>query len=101
MANILNLREFCSNQGFVQLYPDVRTNSNDYPFITFMDSKNVAENIYFGKELGNSFVLGQILDKSDFDDLRFTLVSYDDEREDQWKIAKKGTSSRVSIADLI
>ena len=47
--NIISIREFASSRGITQIIPIVRTNVNGYPYLTMVDSKNVAENVYFPK----------------------------------------------------
>ena len=39
---------------FAQVIPTVRYNSNGYAFLTFTNSKNEAENIYFSKTMSDS-----------------------------------------------
>lgn len=43
------VKDFCKERGFVQAAPKVRKNSNGYPFVTLINSKNEAENVYFSK----------------------------------------------------
>jgi len=47
----LSLKEFMQEKSFAQVIPVVRTNSNGYPFLTFTNSSNEAENIYFSKSM--------------------------------------------------
>jgi len=46
----ISLRDFVAQQGFVQLATkQVRYNTNEYPFLTFIDGSNKATNVYFSK----------------------------------------------------
>ena len=61
---VLTLREFCALKGFVQLAPVVRVNDNGYPFITFIDAANKAENVYFSKSASAGVAAGTPVDKA-------------------------------------
>jgi hypothetical protein len=61
---VLTLKEFCASKGFVQLAPVVRTNENGYPFITFIDSANKAENVYFSRNAAQAVAAGTPVDKA-------------------------------------
>lgn len=45
----MSVKQFASEKGFTQIVPKVRVNENGYPYVTFIDGKNEAENIYFSK----------------------------------------------------
>jgi len=70
----------------LDLVPTVRTNENGYPFITFVDKANVANNIYFGKTCAEEFPEGTDIKPGFFNDIQFVLVTYEDDREPQWKM---------------
>lgn len=59
-----SIKDFAKSKGFMQLAPAVRINTNGYPFITFIDSNNVAENIYFSKAAAEAVAEGTPVDKS-------------------------------------
>ena len=59
-----SIKDFAKSKGFMQLAPAVRINTNGYPFITFIDSNNVAENIYFSKSAAEQVAEGTPVDKS-------------------------------------
>lgn len=59
-----SIKDFAKSKGFMQLAPAVRINTNGYPFITFIDSNNVAENIYFSKAAAEQVDEGTPVDKT-------------------------------------
>jgi len=59
----MSIKDFAKSKGFMQLAPTVRINTNGYPFITFIDSNNVAENIYFSKSAAEQVAEGTPVDK--------------------------------------
>ena len=54
-----SVKEFCSIMNFVQIAPEVRTNVNNYPYVTFINKDNVAENIYFSSKAAMHVTKGQ------------------------------------------
>lgn len=58
-----SIKQFCNSRGFTQLTPSIRVNVNGYAFITFIDAKNAAENVYFSKASAKSVSAGQVLTK--------------------------------------
>lgn len=92
------IKEFCSNKGFVQLGKSVRTNTNGYPFITFIDKDNKAENVYFSKSASQSVGAGQLVTK----DLLSTLqVATTQNAEGQVRIKLISNSERLDISSLL
>lgn len=57
------VKEFAKEKGFVQVVPVVRKNTNGYPYMTFIDAENKAENIYFSKNASKLVTVGAVLDK--------------------------------------
>jgi hypothetical protein len=45
----LSIAEFVKSKGFVEINNTIKLNSNGYPFVTFINADNVAENVYFSK----------------------------------------------------
>lgn len=95
---VMTVAEFCKMKGFVELVPKVRFNANSYPFITFINGKNEAENIYFTVNASENVHEGQDL-REIAHDLQIVVVSYTDGRESRAKISRK-SSSRLTIEDL-
>ena len=97
---LLTVAAFCKEQGFSTLVPEVRTNANGYPYVTFITPDNNAENVYFSKEGSKSVAKGQPITKGFFKDRRVSLTE-NANGEQRWKISKPYEAQRVSIEDLI
>lgn len=61
---VQSIQEFAQAKGFVQVANNVRTNTNGYPFVTFINAKNEAENVYFSKDASTKVVAGDPVDKT-------------------------------------
>lgn len=89
---------FMQKRGFVSVHKEIRVNTKGYPYITFIDGGNVAENIYFSKSEAANVTEGQPIVKGFFDKLQIadTLNANNEVRT---KIV--GTSSnRLTLEDL-
>lgn len=92
------IKEFCIAKSFVQLGKSIRTNNNGYPFITFIDKDNKAENIYFSKAAGESVGAGQPVTK----DLLATLqVATTQNADGETRIKLISNSDRLDISSLL
>lgn len=58
---VVSVATFAKQGGFTQIAPKVRTNVSGYPFITFIDANNKAENIYFSKNAAKDVADGQVV----------------------------------------
>ena len=93
-----DLRDFVKTNGFTEVVPAVRLNTNGYSFITFVNAKNEAENVYFGSSISDSFSEDQILTKEDFKGLQ--IFEYENaEGEPRRRLVQKG-GNRISVDDL-
>lgn len=95
---VVSIAEFCKANGFVQLAPAVRANTNGYTFITFINAKNEAENIYFSKSASSEVAAGQVIDKAMIQKYQVGKTT-NAAGETRYKLI--GTGSRLSIADLL
>lgn len=59
----MSIMDFAKSKGFVNIVPRVRINTNGYPYVTFIDSANQAENIYFSKSAAEQVAEGTPVDK--------------------------------------
>lgn len=92
------VQEFMKSKGFVSVVKTVRKNTNGYPYITFMNASNVAENIYFSKNGASKVDEGDLIEKGFFNP--FTMVlAVNADGEQRWKISS-GDSLRLSVEDL-
>lgn len=58
----ISVKSFCKDKGFVSVAKCVRVNSNGYPYITFINSLNEAENVYFSKKASQDVTEGELVD---------------------------------------
>jgi len=98
--NIQTLRDFCQSRNFVEIHKTIRENNNGYPYITFIDSKNVAENIYFSKSQSANVAEGMLVTPSILRDLRVASV-FNVNGEERTKLCGAGESQRLSLDDLL
>lgn len=107
-----NIKDSMSIRDFVKarqlkVLPQVKHSVNGVPYLSFIDgTKPRSEsglNIYFSRKAGEVVDLseGTVPDAAFFSKLQFVLVSYDDEREDQWKLSRIGGGSYVDMDDLL
>ncbi len=110
MANLANtqvanqletktIAEYAQERGFIDVAVKVRTNVNNYPYVTFIDENNVAENIYFTTNTGADYKEGMPIDENFFDKLQFVFVT-NANGESRVKLAKIG-GERKSLASLL
>lgn len=93
------ISEYAQERGFVDVAVKVRTNVNGYPYVTFIDENNVAENIYFTTNTGADYKEGTPINKGFFDKLQFVFVT-NANGESRVKLAKQG-GERNSLASLL
>ena len=98
---VVSVKDFMRSNGFTQVHNEVRQNSNGYPFVTFINGKNEAENIYFSKgaaELPQA-KLGTPIAKGYFD--AFSIAeTKNGAGEKRIKLVRQGDSSRLEMDDL-
>lgn len=59
-----SIKDFAKSKGFVNIVPRVRINDNGYPYVTFLDIDNKAENIYFSRKAAEQVAEGTPVDAS-------------------------------------
>lgn len=81
------------------VHNEVRANANGYTYLTFINSDNVAENVYFAKTIADQYPVGTAIAKGFFEGLQigFTTNASGEERT---KIIPIGSGSRLSMDDL-
>ena len=95
----LSISEFCKQQNFVEVAKSTRKNSNDYGFITFINSDNEATNIYFSKSLDAEIEENTPIKRGFFAD-KVIVITENAEGESRYKISHKD-SQRLSIEDIL
>ena len=83
--------------GLTEIVPKVRVNSNGYPYVTFINSDNVATNIYFTVNASDTVSEGQDL-REIAHDLQIVFVK-NELGEDRIKLSRKSTS-RLTVDNL-
>ena len=94
----MTIKEFAKEQGFVQINKTIRANSSGYPFVTFINAKNEAENVYFSKGGALEVKAGDIF--TDVAKNYDITMATNAEGEVRAKLCRKG-GDRVSIDDLL
>lgn len=61
--NTMSIQSFCVTKGFTSFVPAIRANAKGYPYITFIDKDNKAENIYFSRKGAEKVGAGQPVTK--------------------------------------
>lgn len=95
---VLSVKEFAKQNGFVQLVPNVRTNVNGYPFITFLKEDNTAENIYFSRKASAAVAAGTPVDKQLLSVYQIGITT---NAEGEERIKLISNSDRVDISSLL
>lgn len=96
--NRRTVKEYMAEMGFIQVNAKVAQNVNEYPFVTFIDADNKAENVYFSKNASALVEEGDDIVKGFFDDFCVVdVINADGEK--RTKIATKG-GNRIDIDDL-
>ncbi len=63
----ISVQDFMARFGYVSVVTEVRSNVNNYNYITFMNAANKAENIYFSTKSSPMFKKGQKISRGFFD----------------------------------
>ena len=91
------IAEFVKSRNFVEINKLVSTNVNGYPFVTFIDSNNKAENIYFSKSSSDDVSEGDNV--QDFIANCVIVETVNAAGETRLKLSKN--SNRISLASLL
>ena len=91
------LRDYCTEQGFVQIAKKIRANVNGYKYITFSRSETDSENIYLAKSLDESTTVGQAIDK---DLLKSLQIVHTTNAAGEVRTKLCGKGERLDLADL-
>lgn len=92
------IKQFASVKDFKQISPIVRANTNQYPYLTFIDSKNVAENVYFSKAGAKLVAEGEPVTKEML--AKFQVAETTNEAGEK-RIKLISNSERIELSDLL
>ena len=95
----ISVQEFMEQRGFTSVVKTVRTNSNAYPYLTFINANNEAENIYFSKNASVLVTPGESIEKGFFNPFRVAITT-NALGESRTKLVSQGDSQRAGIEDL-
>ena len=89
---------FMRANGFTQYNQNIGVNVNDYPFVTFINANNEAENVYFSKNAAEQVSADELVDGKFL--AKFVIVdTINAEGEARTKLSLRG-GNRGSINDL-
>ena len=91
------IKEFVAKHNFTSVVPVVRTNTNGYPFVTFITEDNKAENVYFSKSASEQVDNGTPVNK---DMLAKYQIGYTTNEAGEKRIKLISNSERVGLADM-
>lgn len=92
------IKQFAQEKDFKQIVPTVRANTNKYPYLTFIDSKNVAENVYFSKNGAKLVKEGDTVTK---DMLAMFQVAETENEAGEKRMKLISNSERIELSDLL
>lgn len=96
---VVSVKDFMVNNGFVSVYKAVRENQNGFPFITFMTGDNKAENIYFSKGGAEMVAEGEVITKDLIAQFQIAETT-NAAGEARIKLVRKGSGERLELSDL-
>lgn len=94
----MSVNEFAKSKGFVQIASSVRKNTNGYPFVTFINKENVAENVYFSKRASGAVTENAPVTKDMLKALQVALVKNEAGEE---RIKLISNSERLELSALL
>jgi hypothetical protein len=95
---VLSIPEFIAQHNFVQVCHTVRENTNSYPFVTFINKDNQAENVYFSKAAAQDVTAGTPIVKGFFAGYSIAYVQ-NDANEQRIKIISN--SERLELSAIL
>lgn len=96
--NTQSFKEFTASKKFVSVVPKIRANTNGYPFVTLINDKNEAENLYFSKSASELLKAGDAIVKGFFSQFQ---VADTINAEGEARVKLISNSERVSIGELL
>lgn len=95
---VVTIAEFAQEKGFVSVAQVVRENTNGYPYITFIDADNKAENVYFSKEAAKNVTAGQAVDA---DMMKTYQIAFTTNEAGEERVKLIGNSGRLDLSALL
>ena len=95
---VLSIKEFVAANKFKQIAPSVRENTNKYPFVTFINGDNVAENVYFSKNAAKAVTSGTPVSKDMLAQYQIGIVT---NATGEKRVKLISNSDRLELDDLL
>lgn len=94
---VLTVQDFMKQMSMTSIVPVIRTNINEYPYITFINDKNESENIYFSKDSAKSLEKGMPIVKGFFSNYS---IGFTTNANGETRTKLVGQGQRLSVEDL-
>lgn len=94
----VSVKDWAKSRNIVHVNKEIGFNTNGYPFVTFIDADNKAENVYFSKEAAKGIAKGSTVTKQLFESHNIWIGNNAD-GDERIKLAKK-SENRIDIDDL-
>lgn len=95
----IDVRTFMNQFGYVQVHKEVRANTNGFPYVTFINGSNEAENIYFSRKTAAKYDEGESIGRGFFDNLAAAETT-NAAGEKRWKLVTPSGGNRLDASDL-
>ena len=93
-----SVKDFAKKRNFVSIVPTVRANENGYPYITFIDGDNKAENVYFSRAASAAVPAGTVVDKALLEKYQ---IGYTKNAAGEERVKLISNSERVDLSTLL
>ena len=94
---VVTVQEFMKSNDMISIVPVIRTNVNDYPYITFINNKNESENIYFSKDSSKLLTKGLPITRGFFANYS---IGFTTNAAGETRTKLVGQGQRLSVEDL-
>lgn len=94
----MSVKEFATERSFKSIVPTVRANENGYPYITFIDKDNKAENIYFSRAAAQAVPAGTVVDKAMLEKYQ---IGFTTNGEGEERVKLISNSTRIDLDTLL
>ncbi len=94
----MNIKDYAKSNDIVSIVPTVKINTNGYPFLTMINSKNEAHNVYFSKAASKAVDAGTPVSKEMLAVYQIGITTNEAGKE---RIKLITNSARIDIASLL
>lgn len=93
----ISIQEFVTSNNFTSINECIRVNINGYPFVTFINADNVAENVYFSKSESEKVIEGTVIT---MEMLKSWSIATTTNAAGELRMKIVGAGKRLSLASL-